>query len=192
MWHTPKIITGTSYSGDSIFVLILCLFVCLMVFNATFNNISVISWQSVLLVEEIGDPEKATDRSQVTDKAFHIMLYTSPWSRFELTTSVVIGTDCICSCKSNYHMIKDMTAPCIYIKYSFSVLPFYWRSYKKCYFIFILLLDFNINGICIQVYQFSVSEKINNKMQIWFFLNQFYGAFFLKKYLTEYKIDFSP
>jgi hypothetical protein len=31
------------------------------------------------------------------------MLYTSPWSRFELTTSVVIGTDCISSCKSNYH-----------------------------------------------------------------------------------------
>jgi hypothetical protein len=25
-----------------------------MVFNATFNNISVISWQSVLLVEETG------------------------------------------------------------------------------------------------------------------------------------------
>jgi len=30
----------------------LCLFVCLMVFNATFNNISVISWRSVLLVEK--------------------------------------------------------------------------------------------------------------------------------------------
>ena len=30
------------------------LFVCFMVFNATFNNISVISWQSVLLVEETG------------------------------------------------------------------------------------------------------------------------------------------
>jgi hypothetical protein len=29
-------------------------FVCFMVFNATFNNISVISWQSVLLVEETG------------------------------------------------------------------------------------------------------------------------------------------
>jgi hypothetical protein len=27
-----------------------------MVFNATFNNISVISWQSVLLVEETGSP----------------------------------------------------------------------------------------------------------------------------------------
>ena len=32
------------------------LFVCLMLFNATFNNISVISWRSVLLVEETGGP----------------------------------------------------------------------------------------------------------------------------------------
>ena len=31
-----------------------CLFVCLMVFKATFNSISVISWRSVLLVEETG------------------------------------------------------------------------------------------------------------------------------------------
>jgi hypothetical protein len=29
-----------------------------MVFNATFNNISVISWRSVLLVEETGLPEE--------------------------------------------------------------------------------------------------------------------------------------
>ena len=34
--------------------LLLILFLGLMVFNATFNNISVISWQSVLLVEETG------------------------------------------------------------------------------------------------------------------------------------------
>jgi hypothetical protein len=31
-------------------------FVDFMVLNATFNNISVISWQSVLLVEENGGP----------------------------------------------------------------------------------------------------------------------------------------
>jgi hypothetical protein len=39
------------------------------------------------------------------------MWYISPWSKFELTTSVVIGTDCIGSCKSNYHMITATTAP---------------------------------------------------------------------------------
>jgi len=33
-------------------------FVCLMMFNATFNNISVIMWWSVLLVEETGGPEE--------------------------------------------------------------------------------------------------------------------------------------
>ena len=30
-------------------------------------------------------------------------MYTSPLSRFEFPTSVVIGIDCIGSCKSNYH-----------------------------------------------------------------------------------------
>jgi hypothetical protein len=35
----------------------ICLFVYLMVFNATFNNMSVILWQSVLLVEETSVPE---------------------------------------------------------------------------------------------------------------------------------------
>ena len=33
-------------------------FVCLVVFNATFNNISVLSWQSVLLVKETGGPQR--------------------------------------------------------------------------------------------------------------------------------------
>jgi hypothetical protein len=45
-----------------------------MVLNVTFNNISVISWQSVLLVEENGVPEKTTDQQQVAPLVTPIML----------------------------------------------------------------------------------------------------------------------
>ena len=83
--------------------------------NATFNNISVISWRLVLLVEETGGPgenhQQTTNLSQVSHKLHHIMLYPSPWAGVEPTTSVVIGTDYIGSWKSNYHTITASTAP---------------------------------------------------------------------------------
>jgi hypothetical protein len=56
-------------------------------------------------------PKKTTDLTRVTDKQFHIMLCTSPWPRFELTKSVVIGADCNGSCKSNTHAIRATAAP---------------------------------------------------------------------------------
>ena len=73
-----------------------------MLFNATFNNISVISWRSVLLVEETGGlwenhwpvaSHWKTLSHNVGSK------YTLPWTGFKLTTLVVIGTDCTGSCK---------------------------------------------------------------------------------------------
>jgi len=45
-----------------------------MVLNATFNNIPVISWLSVLLVEGNRNTRRKPP-TQVTDKLYHIMLY---------------------------------------------------------------------------------------------------------------------
>ena len=46
-----------------------------MLFKATLYNISVISWLSVLLVQETGIIIENHDLSIVTDKLYHIMLY---------------------------------------------------------------------------------------------------------------------
>ena len=78
-----------------------------MVFNATFNNISVISCRSVLLVEETG--ESGENHRPV--KHYHIMLYRVHLAWFELIMLVVIGTDCIGSYKSKYNTITTTTAP---------------------------------------------------------------------------------
>jgi hypothetical protein len=42
-----------------------------LVFNATFSNISAISWRPVLVVEEAGVPE---ENGQATGKLYHLRL----------------------------------------------------------------------------------------------------------------------
>ena len=84
-----------------------------MVFNPTFRNISVVSWRSVLLVEETRVPEETVDLSQDTDKLIQnvVIEYTSSCAGFKLTTLVVICTDCIGSCKTNCHTITTTNRP---------------------------------------------------------------------------------
>ena len=76
------------------------------------------------------DSEKTTDLSQVTYKLYHIMLYTSAWSRFELTTLVTIVTDCIGSCIQS----RAVGLPSIVTNYIYatSVYHHYSRVSKLC------------------------------------------------------------
>jgi len=84
---------------------------CVMVFNATFNTISVISWRSVLLVEETGVPEEnhrpAASQWQTLS---HNVVSSTPRLSWIRTHNVVICTYCIGSYKSNYHTITTTTS----------------------------------------------------------------------------------
>jgi hypothetical protein len=64
------------WNKESVFV---CLFVCLMVFSAIFNNISVISWQSFLFVKETGGsgenlPPVASHWQTISHNVVHLAL----------------------------------------------------------------------------------------------------------------------
>ena len=74
LWYLPQI--ELTISTQLKYCWLVIHVVSFMVFKATFNNISVMSWRSVLLMEEIGVPADTpvtTNLPQVTDKLYHIV-----------------------------------------------------------------------------------------------------------------------
>ena len=80
-------------------------YVRVMVFDATFNNISVISWRSVLLVEETRVPREnrrpVSSQWQTLSHNVVSSTHRHEWG----SNSQLMGTDCPGSCKSSCHMI---------------------------------------------------------------------------------------
>lgn len=86
-------------------IIVLYCGVRILVLNTPLNNLSVISCRTDLLVK------KATDLPEVIDKLYH-MLYGVhiAMGAFEITTLVLMGTDCTGRCRFHYHTIMNTAA----------------------------------------------------------------------------------
>jgi len=120
-----------------------------MVFKTTFNNISAISWRSVLLVEKIGLPGENHRPAASHWQLYRIILYRIhlAWAVFELTTLVMIGT-------SNYHTITiDHDGPYKFVIWI--LINFIYCVQRSIYF-----LSVNYSGCLIILYVELFSMKL--------------------------------
>jgi hypothetical protein len=136
-----------------------------MVFNAIFNNISAISWRSVLLAEE-------TEVHGV-----HLA-----WVGFELTTLVVIGIYCLGSCKSNYHTITTTIIPppsCWSVVYRWRTMVLGIKIWFKVSYCFTIM---SYDGILL----LSNIKIILNRTNITFVLKIKYIMYNVQDYIVLY------
>ena len=117
-----------------------------MVFNATFNNFFAISLRSVLLVEETGENRRPV-ASHWQTVLYRVYL---DLAGYALITSVVVGTDYIGSCKSNWHTITTTTDPLCCIDNVLPRIPV--MSYKPTsLFLSYIYLNYDCNTCCYHV-----------------------------------------
>ena len=128
-------------------------------------------WQSVLLVEETGVLEKTSDLLQNHWHIYHIMLYRVQlaWAGFKLTTFVVIGTDCIGSCKSNCHKITTTMVPYRHSDHVYDLKNYLlWPNFSSAIWIKLSLFH-ELSPLLLEIWWLSAIRQTKQLIRPWYF-----------------------
>ena len=106
-----------------------------IVFNATFNYVSVISWRSVLLVEETG--VRGENHRPVASHWLHFFQYTCTYTRLVIGTSRTVGSAKkfvrITSGFDGGEFTKTLRKVCTCQKLKFAFILLEYCKIKECY-----------------------------------------------------------
>jgi hypothetical protein len=117
------------------------------------------------------------------------MEYPSSWAGFELQILVVIGTDCIGSCKSNYHTIKTTLFQCEF--------PMYCEVYSIQLDVIKFINYLRQVGGFLGVLRFPPPLKLTAKypLSMWIFMKNYHSDHYAITIIltsvlgTQYKLD---
>jgi hypothetical protein len=144
------------------FCLFVYLFVYLMVCNTTFNNISVTSWRSVLLVEKTGGPG---EHHRPVVSHWQILSYNVVYLALIEIRNRNISGDCIGSCKSNYHTITALITPLVSSTFSYLYLKDFILSPFGCQALFMDQWLLIIYAFCFIGFMKSKKFKVSDGQQ---------------------------
>ena len=115
--------------------------------------------------------EKTSDLLQNHWQIYHIMLYRVQlaWAGFILTTFVVIGTDCIGSCKSNCHKITTTMAPYRHSDHVYDLKNYLlWPNFSSAIWIKLSLFH-ELSPLWLEIWWLSAIRQTKQLIRPWYF-----------------------
>ena len=128
-------------------------------------------WQSVLLVEETGVPGEnlRPAAKSLTNLSCNVVSSTTRLSGIQTHNFVVIGTDCIGSCKSNCHKITTTMAPYRHSDHVYDLKNYLlWPNFSSAIWIKLSLFH-ELSPLLLEIWWLLAIRQTKQLIRPWYF-----------------------